>query len=116
MDRLIRAKFRVKIKSLADEARTIRVEERTACEHGAYATCNGLHEHRVGVVRPEARAALLAYAFCRGVPYGAVEAAGTRKEIDLKRVVGICRSLADRLVSPAEVMDWVARSVAPAAA
>lgn len=110
---LVRAKFRVKIKSLADEARTIRGEERKACGRGDYPACNSLHYHRVMVVRAEARATFLAYAFCRGVPYHVVEGKGVRKEFDLKRVVGICKSLAERVASPAEVMDWVAQSLAP---
>lgn len=113
MESLVRAKFRVKIKSLMDEARTIRGEERKACACGDYATCNSLHGHRVGILRSESRATFLAYAFCRGVPYGAVEGKAA-KEIDLRRVVAICKSLAGRTASPAEIMDWVAKSLAPA--
>lgn len=33
----------------------------------------GLRDHRVNVVRPEARATLIAYAFLRGLPYEQVE-------------------------------------------
>ena len=61
--------LRVKIKSLAAEARIIRAEEvRT---HGVER--RSLYEHRIGVVREAARNALLAYAFLRGLEYHRIE-------------------------------------------
>ncbi len=90
--------LQVKIISLADEQRTIRRKEikfrerarKAALEHakrladgklpntvppmaGLNETRVGLYEHRVKWVRPEARAALLAYGFLRGVPYQSIE-------------------------------------------
>lgn len=64
------AHLKVKIKSLAAEARIIRHEERKyrGLERRA------LQDHRRGVVRYEARHSQLAYAFIRGRPYSAVEA------------------------------------------
>jgi hypothetical protein len=63
--------LRVKIKSLAAEARIIRAEEalhpRSSREH------QSLSHHRREVVSREQRAALVALAFVRGVPYAAVE-------------------------------------------
>lgn len=56
--------LRVKIKSLAEEARIIRHEEQRC--HSDFRS--GLYMHRIDVVRPECRAALLAYAFLRGKP------------------------------------------------
>lgn len=67
-----RVKLKVKIKSLAKEAKFIRHEEarfknvdgRTYCE---------LHDHRVHDVRREARATHLAYSFVRGKSLEQVE-------------------------------------------
>lgn len=58
-----REMLRVKLKSLAEEARIIRREERRT---------NGvlraeLHMHRIGIVRYESRATHLAYGFIRGL-------------------------------------------------
>lgn len=87
--------LKVKIKSLAEEARIIRLEEgrakgRRKCGASDHAglvkrdDCRAfvgrdddmrerLHRHRVRDVRPEQRASLLAYAFLRGRPLAAVE-------------------------------------------
>lgn len=75
--------LKVKIKSLADEARTIRLEERRA---GGKMTAvnkrlmgqdndlrNELRQHRVGIVRSEQRLSMLAYGFLRGRIRAAVE-------------------------------------------
>lgn len=57
-----REMLRVKAKSLAEEARIIRREERRA--RGALR--DELHLHRVGPVRAEARATYIAYGLIRG--------------------------------------------------
>lgn len=66
--------LRVKIRSLAEEARIIRKEERRfpkgSRNNEVYF---GLHTHRTYDVRNEARHALLAYAFLRHRPYRTVE-------------------------------------------
>ena len=83
------AQLRVKIRTLADEARYIRREEQRAkgrrkLEKGGKvipgefrfrddALRLSLRSHRTNEVRNEQRAALLAYAFVRGVPYLKVE-------------------------------------------
>lgn len=71
--------LRVKIKSLAAEARIIRLEEqrfpRGWRNNDVY---HGLHHHRTYDVRKEARSALLAYAYLRGRLYSVVE--GGRNE------------------------------------
>jgi hypothetical protein len=61
--------LKVKIKSLAAEAKIIRQEERKSGGR----LRNGLHEHRVGIVRSEARHSLLAYGFLRGRDYSRLE-------------------------------------------
>lgn len=63
-----RVYLKVKVKSLAAEARIIRVEEAKTRTHRA-----GLAEHRRGIVRHEARHALLAYGFLRGRAYNKLE-------------------------------------------
>ena len=61
--------LKIKIKSLAEEARIIRTEERKSKGW----IRNSLRLHRIEDVRREARHSLLAYAFLRGVPYHVVE-------------------------------------------
>jgi hypothetical protein len=130
-----RAKFRVKIKSLAEEARIIRREEGRALARAAYfrkalgpATVeltggalvtnktydaefayHGIHGHRVSVVRSESRSSLLAYACCRGVPYSSCER--PRREIDAKRVAEIVRSLTGQTVRPEDLKTWAEHEV-----
>lgn len=60
--------LRVKIKSLAEEAKIIRFEESRYPKWQP-----GLHSHRVHEVRDEQRSTLLAYAFLRGKPLTNVE-------------------------------------------
>lgn len=64
--------LKVKIKSLAEEAKIIRTEEKKL--PGPSAKRMELHEHRVGKVRHCARYALLAYGYLRGKPYRIIEA------------------------------------------
>lgn len=65
-----RAYLKVKIKSLAAEAKIIREEERKAQGDRK----QGLHDHRVGTVRRASRNSLLAYGFIRGRKYHQIEA------------------------------------------
>lgn len=72
----MKAYLKIKVVSLAAEAKLIRREEskmkRRRSERARDAFI-GLRQHRINVVRPEARAACLAYAFLRGRPYRQVE-------------------------------------------
>ncbi len=61
--------LKVKVKSLAAESRIIRFEERKT--RGP--TRSSLHEHRVGIVRREARHTLLAYGYLRARSYAQME-------------------------------------------
>ena len=70
--------LKIKIKSLAEEARIIRAAEDKLKGQGVdnfQYPAEGwkLYAHRIQVVRPEARATQLAYAYLRGVPYRKVE-------------------------------------------
>lgn len=62
--------LKVKIKSLAEEAKIIRREEALAKTPEERLK---LAVHRRGVVRYEQRHTLLAYAYIRGIPYRVVE-------------------------------------------
>lgn len=87
--------LKVKIKSLADEARTIRKEELKLCGAPVNPQREELYLHRTRDVRGEQRAALLAYAFIRGKPYGAQERAPMNLDNwtmpDWKRVAQLVR-------------------------
>lgn len=65
-----RTYLKVKIKSLAAEAKIIRTEERRARRP---ALKRGLQDHRKGIVRTEARHTHLAYGFVRGLEYHQME-------------------------------------------
>ena len=65
-----RSYLKVKIKSLAEEARIIRKEERVSKGERR----RGLYLHRIGTVRRAARHTLLAYGFIRGRRYRQMEA------------------------------------------
>lgn len=68
--------LKIKLKSLAAEARIIRQEELKA-KHSKRPEVQDLrmqmHEHRVKDLREESRATLLAYSFIRGKPYRDIE-------------------------------------------
>jgi len=76
-----KTELKVKIKSLAEEARIIRKEENKTLklhkmkypEGGYCPQYDSLRNHRRIDVQGEARAALLAYGYLRGVPYKAME-------------------------------------------
>jgi hypothetical protein len=63
--------LKIKIKSLAEEARIIRFEEKKW--PGPSDERSGLWCHRTGPVREEARSAQLAYGFLKGMPYKRIE-------------------------------------------
>ena len=72
-----RVYLRVKIKSLAAEARIIRAEE-LKCRKKQWKLRNGLSLHRRGIVRSVSRDNSLAYGFLRGRPYSKLETKGTK--------------------------------------
>lgn len=89
--------LKVKIRSLAAEARIIRQEELRLRDRGRsrplpahlLGVREGLRLHRVNDVRTEARAALLAYGFLRGRPLEAIERPGSagRPEARIRALV-----------------------------
>jgi hypothetical protein len=96
------SKFRVKIKSLAEEARIIRDEEK---KRTGWVRC-GLHAHRIGTVRYEQRHTLLAYAYLRGIPYGSLEVSPASKPSPLK-IKTILKSLTQSSEYEDGVSGWL---------
>ena len=110
---LNRSKFRVKIKSLADEARVIRREVKKTKGHywvdGDYVLgCVGdqLTSHNRNVVRVEQRHTLLAYAFYRGVPYSVVEKPSENNKPNISHICRILKSLTYNDY-PSGVQKWL---------
>ncbi len=66
-------KLKIKIKSLAEEARIIKLEERKLKEQGRHDDINTLHKHRTYDVRNAARETLIVYGYIRGLPYASIE-------------------------------------------
>ena len=92
MEATTRAKFKVKIRSLAEESRIIKSISRK--HKGKWQYVQGvLRFHNFSVVRAEQRATLLAYGFLREIPYKVLENK-TNKEIPIDMIVRICQSLA----------------------
>ena len=77
-----RTYLKVKIKSLAEEAKIIRAETKKA-KHTSIK--DGLYRHRIDVVRVEARSTHLAYGFLRGRGYRQMESVA-HSAPDWKRV------------------------------
>jgi hypothetical protein len=70
--------LKVKIKNLANEARTMRAEEVKAKAKRDTSTLNILHHHRTYTVRRAARHSQLAYGYLRGVQYSRMEKPGSQ--------------------------------------
>jgi hypothetical protein len=81
----MKAYLKVKIKSLAEEAKIIRKEERFYKSRDKEVFW-GLRGHRIVDVREEQRAALLAYGYIRGKTYKSIECDKTTKPVNLTRV------------------------------
>jgi hypothetical protein len=80
--------LKIKIKSLAAEAKIIRLEEQKVLEYKKFdeALYLSLRGHRIHDVRAEQRASLLAYGFIRGKAYSVLEKPGKDNPVDLVRV------------------------------
>lgn len=97
--------LRVKLKSLAAEAKIIRQQEVEANQLKDYGQQNSLREHRTGIVRRQSRATLLAYQFLRGVPYAAVERPNS-KPVDWKPVLQMVKKYGDATLTAENLYDW----------
>lgn len=118
-----RHRFRVKMKSLAEESRIIRREtskakvkrdkanKRAKLEPAiAYGEAIlSLHNHRVTILREEQRATYLAFAYLLGRPYAVVEKAKNKPTALAVRICDICRSLSRHALRPSveQIRQWM---------
>lgn len=101
-----RTYLKVKIKSLAAEARIIRHEEaKFPRGRRNHQVSEGLRQHRRHDVRNEARWAQLAYGFLRGRPYHVMEAK-TYSEPDWTRVAGLATKYGPGKVTYDHMIMW----------
>ena len=103
-------KLKIKLKSLAEEARIIRFHERK-CGFGINdeQIRRNIREHRISVVRKESRDSNVAYAFLRGLSYRQVEPSA-KTVPDLKNVLAIIerfRFWDSKLPNKQELKDWI---------
>ena len=99
--KIIVAKFKVKIKSLAEEAIIIKKEEYKAFSENVR---NCLYRHRIDVVRREQRYTLLAYAFFLGKMYSSLEKNAKTKP-SVQTINRILKSLTGK--SSEELVSWL---------
>ena len=88
MNKLLKSKFRVKIKSLAVEIKIIRDELKKA----NWAERPSLQKHLDTIVKTEIRNTLVAYGFCKKLKYRNIEQS-CRAPINAKKVQRIIKSL-----------------------
>lgn len=103
----MREYLKVKVKSLAAEARIIRLEERRAKAQKRKDLLLGLQSHRRGIVRTASRSTHLAYGFLRGRPYHAMERT-TRTEPNWDAVQKMIEKYGqeDRRLLAQKFADW----------
>ena len=101
-----RKALKIKAKHLAQEAKIIKFEERKT--NGC--TRDWLHSHRIHVVRPEARATQIAYAFAKGKTLRAVERyPESIPESVWSRVTKMVKSYSDK--DMLEYKNWLRSSI-----
>lgn len=101
--------LKIKIMSLAAEARIIRREEKkwpgTVAGSNSASIRAGLHEHRITVVRPEARVALLAYGYLRGRHYLRIENKASEAP-DWSRVLTLVNKFGSAKIAKEDLAAW----------
>ncbi len=104
--------LRVKLKSLAAEARIIRIEEVRAGKQ--YDLQGALRDHRIFTVRRAARETLLAYQYLRGIPYEVVEKPNS-KAITLKPIVTMTNKYGQKRINENDLLAWMNKTAKIAA-
>lgn len=101
------AKLKIKVKSLAEEARIIRKEEKNFFGYNRQV----LAEHRRWDVRNECRATQLAIAFLKGVSYKKIEPSCKepmkRVVYITPRVVTMASKYGEEKISKQDILDWM---------
>ena len=100
----MRVYLKMKIMSLAAEARIIRREEKRW--PGPSSARFGLREHRINDVRKEARAALLAYGFLRGRALREIERTHERSP-DWQRVAELVKKYGSPAQAKEQLPAWI---------
>lgn len=98
--------LKVKIKSLAAEARIIRLEEQRAKRSRQTDLRAGLHHHRTFKVRQAARYAQLAYGYLRGRPYRLVERT-TRTRASSATLLAEIKRFQPKPPDKSTIRDWL---------
>lgn len=94
--------LKVKIKSLAAEAKIIRQEEKRCYDKKCR---ESLYLHRIGIVRDEARLSQLAYGFLRGKPRSIIEQ--SNKWINKAKLLDMISRFGDKKYSLADISSWL---------
>ena len=104
----MKTQLKMKICSLAAEARIIRREETKW--RGDSSVRSSLRKHRTGVVRREARASQLAYGFLRGRRYAQLEKAESVRA-DWTRVASLVTKYGarDKAHATQQLNEWATR-------
>ena len=100
------AYLRVKLKSLAAEAKIIRTEELRAKDAKEFFMLHSLREHRIHKVRTTSRATLLAYQFLRGVPYAVCEQLES-KYLPLSPILLMIQKYGESGYTMQSLKDWI---------
>lgn len=101
--------LRVKIKDLAEEARSIKRETAIQKAAGQRDAVQRLYLHRIQKVRPAARCALLAYGYVRGKSYRSMEEAYNHTKPDYHEISRLIRTYGGAghsTVTWETVLDW----------
>ncbi len=98
--------LRVKIKSLAAEAKIIRADELKAVKYEDYYLQTQLRDHRLDVVRPEARLSQLAYQYLRGIPYAFVEQPKEDNKPIWSNVLPMVKKYGDHNATQDKLASW----------
>lgn len=106
MNKTVRAKIRVKIKSLAEEVVIIRKEMSKHRCFTRVATLGSLQSHLDLIVKRELRHTLVAYAYLRKMPYRVVESKCQElpKASTIKRII---KSLSSEMVEINDIQEWL---------
>lgn len=98
--------LKIKIKSLAAEAKIIRHAELKLKRLQKLDSREKVYLHRVNIVRPEARAAQLAYGFLRGRTYEQLEQ-NCEKPVPVHYLARLVHKFGGKKVTVALIEAWV---------
>ena len=104
--------LKIKLKSLAEEARIIRHEEKKLGGQNWGSSSVPLREHRIHVVRVAARRTLLAYGYLRGKKYNQLEQC-TRTPFEymgVKEITKMVQKYGSPKTTEEDIKNWLLES------